>query len=67
MKVLILGGTGATGRRLCEKAAAAGHAVTALVRDSAAAKLSFPGVTIQQASPLRRRTSPRRWLGTALS
>ena len=48
MKVLILGGTGATGRHLCEKASAAGHAVTALVRDSAAAKLSFPGVTIRQ-------------------
>ena len=48
MKVLILGGTGATGRHLCEKAAAAGHTVTALVRDSAAAKLSFPGVTIRQ-------------------
>ena len=51
MKVLILGGTGATGRHLCEKAAAAGHAVTALVRDSAAAKLSFPGVTIRQGQP----------------
>ena len=70
MNVLILGGTGATGRHLCEKAAAAGHAVTALVRDSAAAKLSlpFPGVTdLGKASPLRRRTSPRRWLGTTLS
>ncbi len=51
MKVLILGGTGATGRHLCEKAAAAGHAVTALVRDSAAAKLSFPGVAIRQGRP----------------
>jgi uncharacterized protein YbjT (DUF2867 family) len=51
MKVLILGGTGATGRHLCEKAAAAGHAVTALVRDSAAAKLSFPGVAIRQGQP----------------
>ena len=51
MKVLILGGTGATGRHLCEKAAAAGHAVTALVRDSATAKLSFPGVTIRQGQP----------------
>jgi uncharacterized protein YbjT (DUF2867 family) len=48
MKVLILGGTGATGRHLCENAAAAGHTVTALVRDSVAAKLSFPGVTIRQ-------------------
>src|ERR1700677_5137897 len=51
MKVLILGGTGATGRHLCEQAAAAGHAVTALVRDSAAAKLSCPGVTIRQGQP----------------
>ncbi|HUB08969.1 MAG TPA: NAD(P)H-binding protein [Myxococcales bacterium] len=48
MKVLILGGTGATGRHLCEKAAADGHAVTALVRDSATAKLSFPGLAIRQ-------------------
>jgi uncharacterized protein YbjT (DUF2867 family) len=48
MKVLILGGTGATGRYLCEKAAAAGHAVTAMVRDSAAAKLPFQGVAIRQ-------------------
>lgn len=51
MKVLILGGTGATGRHLCEKAAAVGHAVTALVRDSAVAKLSFPGVTVRQGQP----------------
>jgi putative NADH-flavin reductase len=51
MKVLILGGTGATGSQLCEKAAAAGHAVTALVRDSAAAKLSFLGVAIRQGQP----------------
>jgi putative NADH-flavin reductase len=51
MKVLILGGTGATGRHLCEQAAAAGHAVTALVRDSAAAKLSFQGVAIRQGRP----------------
>jgi len=51
MKVLILGGTGATGRHLCEKAAAAGHAVTALVRDSAAAKLPLPGVAIRQGHP----------------
>ncbi len=51
MKVLILGGTGATGRQLCEQAAAAGHAVAALVRDSAAAKLSFPGVAIRQGQP----------------
>jgi hypothetical protein len=31
MNVLILGGTGATGRHLCEKAAAASHAVTVQV------------------------------------
>jgi uncharacterized protein YbjT (DUF2867 family) len=33
MKLLILGATGATGRLLVDRALAAGHAVTALVRD----------------------------------
>jgi uncharacterized protein YbjT (DUF2867 family) len=67
MKVLILGGTGATGRHLCEKAAAAGHAVTALVRDSAAATLSFPGVTIRQGQPTSEADVTAAVAGTTLS
>ena len=40
MKLLILGGTGGTGRQLVEQALAAGHDVTALVRDPTTAGLA---------------------------
>ena len=44
MKVLLLGATGATGRQLVDQLRAAGHAVTALVRDPATAELA--GATV---------------------
>jgi nucleoside-diphosphate-sugar epimerase len=40
MKILILGATGATGRQLVEQALAAGHDVTALVRDPKAIEVA---------------------------
>ncbi|HEX7703825.1 MAG TPA: NAD(P)H-binding protein [Kofleriaceae bacterium] len=46
MKLLILGGTGGTGRQLVEQALAAGHDVTALVRDPAKAGLAHAKLTL---------------------
>lgn len=40
MRVLIIGATGPTGQQLVTQAAAAGHAVTALVRDAARARFA---------------------------
>ncbi len=46
MKILILGATGATGRHLLEKALAAGHEVTALVRDPKKLTVTHPKLRV---------------------
>lgn len=48
MKLLIAGATGGTGRQLLTQALAAGHAVTALVRDVGRLRLSDPALTVIQ-------------------
>jgi uncharacterized protein YbjT (DUF2867 family) len=46
MKILILGATGATGKHLLEKALAAGHEVTALVRDPKKLTVTHPKLRV---------------------
>lgn len=46
MRVLVLGGTGGTGREIVRQALAGGHAVTALVRSAAKARDLLPGAAL---------------------
>lgn len=46
MKLLIIGGTGGTGRELIRQALDAGHDVTALVRDPAKVKATHPNLKV---------------------
>jgi putative NADH-flavin reductase len=45
MKIAVFGATGGTGRQIVEQALAAGHHVTALVRDSAKLDIGHPNLT----------------------
>jgi putative NADH-flavin reductase len=53
MKLLILGGTGATGKHLLEKALAQNHQVTAMVRDPSQVKLTDAHLTLVQGQATR--------------
>ena len=46
MKLLVVGGTGGTGREIVGQAIAQGHSVTALVRSVATARHLLPGATL---------------------
>ena len=46
MRVLVIGGTGGTGQEVVRQAVAAGHTVTALVRNAATAAKLLPGATL---------------------
>lgn len=46
MRVLVIGGTGGTGRETVRQAITAGHTVTALVRDAEAASELLPGARL---------------------
>ena len=46
MKLLVIGGTGGTGREIVRQAIEAGHTVTLLARDPKTAETSFPGTRI---------------------
>jgi putative NADH-flavin reductase len=46
MKILIIGGTGATGRKLVKQAVEADHQVTALVRNPGKLKITHPNLNI---------------------
>lgn len=46
MKIFIVGGTGGTGRQLIEQALAAGHFVTALVRNPVKLKIDHPNLDV---------------------
>jgi putative NADH-flavin reductase len=52
MNVLVFGASGATGRLLVERATAAGHGVTAFVRDPARIDLNVAGLKIVQGDVL---------------
>ena len=52
MKLTIFGATGGTGRQLVEQALAAGHTVTALVRDPAKLAIANPSLTVVQGNVL---------------
>jgi putative NADH-flavin reductase len=54
MKVLILGGTGATGRLLVDRLLSRGHKVTAMVRDPAKLALNEPLLTVVKGDVLDR-------------
>ena len=47
-RILIVGGTGGTGRELIAEALVRGYSVTALVRDPARLKVEHPGLTVLQ-------------------
>lgn len=53
MKLTIFGASGRTGRPLVEQALAAGHTVTALVRDPARFLIAGPNLTVLQGDVLR--------------
>ena len=46
MRLLVIGGTGGTGREIVRQAAAAGHTVSVLARDIEAAERALPGTRI---------------------
>jgi putative NADH-flavin reductase len=50
MKILVLGGTGRTGRIFCRLALESGHQVTAIVRDKS--KTTVEGITYIEGSPM---------------
>ena len=54
MKLAIFGATGGTGRALVEQALAAGHEVTALVRDPARVTVQNPRVHLVQGNSPRQ-------------
>src|SRR5690349_8197205 len=51
MKITIFGATGGTGRRLAEQALAAGHEVTAVVRDPTRLTVAAPAAGLARAVP----------------
>lgn len=51
MRLVIVGATGGIGRHLLEQALAAGHEVTAVVRDSSGLSAPVPAVTIDLSAP----------------
>jgi uncharacterized protein YbjT (DUF2867 family) len=51
MKVLILGGTGRTGKYVVEEAIRSGHKVTCLVRNESSIKVNDPALTVLKGSP----------------
>lgn len=53
MQLTIFGATGGTGRQVMEQALAAGHAVTALVRDKSKLALQTPNLTVMQGNALQ--------------
>lgn len=53
MQLTIFGATGGTGRQLVEQALAAGHAVTALVRDPAKLTLQNPNLNVMEGNVLQ--------------
>jgi putative NADH-flavin reductase len=53
MQLAIFGATGGTGRQLVEQALAAGHAVTALVRDPAKLTLQNPNLKVMEGNALQ--------------
>lgn len=53
MQLAIFGATGGTGRQLVEQALAAGHAVTALVRDPAKLTLQNPNLKVIEGNALQ--------------
>jgi putative NADH-flavin reductase len=52
MKLTVFGATGGTGRQVVEQALAAGHHVTALVRDPAKLSLIHPALTVKRGNVL---------------
>jgi putative NADH-flavin reductase len=52
MKLAIIGGTGKTGKELLKQGLEAGHAITALVRNSKKVKIVHPNLTILQGNVL---------------
>jgi len=52
MKLAVFGATGGTGRQVVEQALAAGHHVTALVRDPAKLGLNQPALTVKRGNVL---------------
>ena len=46
MRLLVIGGTGATGQEIVRQAVAAGHTVTAVARDTAKAEKLLPGARV---------------------
>ena len=71
MKILVIGATGGTGREIVGQAAAAGHEVTAFVRDAKEGREALPGVALiegdaRDAASLRRALSGQDAVADAL-
>ena len=61
MKLLVIGASGGTGRRLVQQALQQGHLVTAFARDPAKIKLTHANLRVVRGDVCNPRPSTRLW------